>query len=251
MAPKKEINIEKRIKVTVLKEEGFSYSEIGEKLNLSKNGVHYILKRHKETGDFLNREGRGGEKRTSERDEKYIALLSKKNRKLTAPDITAEVNKRRNDPISVTTVKRILQKNGLHGRVAARKPLLRPANRKKRLLWAKEHVNWTEEEWSKVLFSDESKFQIFGGNRRVYVRRQVGERMNKDLIVPTVKHGGGSVMVWGCFGNEQVGNLKRINGIMDAKMYHGILVKHAVPSGKRLIGNKFEFQEDNDPKTHK
>jgi len=46
-----------------------------------------------------------------------------------------------------------------------------------------------------VLFTDESKFEIFGGKRRQYVRRQVGERMKEQCVVPTVKHGGASVMV--------------------------------------------------------
>lgn len=35
---------------------------------------------------------------------------------------------------------------------------------------------------------------------------------------------------------------------MDKKVYHNILVRHAVPSGHRLIGNNFVFQDDNDPK---
>ena len=45
--------------------------------------------------------------------------------------------------------------------------------------------------------SDESKFEIFGSNCRVFVRRIVGERMISTCMVPTVKHGGGGVMVWG------------------------------------------------------
>ena len=40
----------------------------------------------------------------------------------------------------------------------------------------------------------------------------------------------------------------KIDGIMDKKVYHNILVRHAVPSGLRLIGNNLVFQEDNDPK---
>jgi hypothetical protein len=49
--------------------------------------------------------------------------------------------------------------------------------------------------WKSVLWSDESKFEMFGSNRRVFVRRRVGERMISACVVHTVKHGGGGVMV--------------------------------------------------------
>ena len=54
--------------------------------------------------------------------------------------------------------------------------------------------------------------------------------------MPTVKHGGGSVMVWGCFSHAGVGQLKIIEGIMKNEQYHSILQRHAIPSGINLIG---------------
>ena len=100
----------------------------------------------------------------------------------------------------------------------------------------------------KVLWSDESKFEIFGENRWVYARRYAGERFKLECLVQTVKHRGGNVMVWGCFMGEKVGDLMRINGIVDQKVYHSILQRHLVPSGKRLCQGLYIFQQDNDPK---
>ena len=40
----------------------------------------------------------------------------------------------------------------------------------------------------------------------------------------------------------------KIDAIIDKKVYHNILVRHAVTSGLRLIGNNLVFQEDDDPK---
>ena len=57
----------------------------------------------------------------------------------------------------------------------------------------KAHKNWTIEQWNKVLWTDESKFEIFGSNTRVYVRCKVGERAAIPCIPPILKHGGGSV----------------------------------------------------------
>lgn len=98
-----------------------------------------------------------------------------------------------------------------------------------------------------MLWSDESKFEIFGSNYRVFVRRRKGERMDSTCLVPTVKHGGGGVMVWGCFAGDTVGDLFKIEGILNQHGYHSILQRHAIPSGLRLVG-PFIFQQDNDPK---
>ena len=75
--------------------------------------------------------------------------------------------------------------------IAAKKSLLKDTNKIKRLAWAKKHVQWTLDWWKSVLWSDDSKFEIFGSNPRVFVRHRVGERMISACVVPTVKHGGG------------------------------------------------------------
>ncbi len=80
------------------------------------------------------------------------------------------------------------------------------------------------------------------------MRHRVGEKMLDACITPTVKHGGGSVMGLGLFGAGKVGDLYHVQGILSQHGYHSILQWHAVPSGQRLIGHGFTFQQDNDPK---
>ena len=41
-------------------------------------------------------------------------------------------------------------KSGLHGGIAAKKPLLKDTNNKKRLAWAKKHKQWTSDQWKSV-----------------------------------------------------------------------------------------------------
>lgn len=55
-------------------------------------------------------------------------------------------------------------------------------------------------------------------------------------------------MDWGCFSGTGVGDLPRIKGIMKKEQYKSILIRHAVPSGRRIVGQGFTFQADNDPK---
>lgn len=55
-----------------------------------------------------------------------------------------------------------------------------------------------------------------------------------QCVASTVKHGGGSVMVWGCFAGYRVGDLYR--GTLNQNGYQSILQRHAIPSGMRLVG---------------
>ena len=93
---------------------------------------------------------------------------------------------------------------------------------------------WTLDWWQSVLWSDESKFEIFGSNRRVFVRRRVDEKMISACVVPTVKHGGGVVMVWGCFAGDAVTDLFKIQGTLNQHDSHSILQRYAFPSGLHI-----------------
>lgn len=97
---------------------------------------------------------------------------------------------------STSTVK-IFWESGIYGKIAVKKPLLRNQNNVKRLQCVKAHKDWTIQQCNKVLWTDESKFEIFGSHRSVYVRRRVGERAATPCIPPTVKHRKSSVIVWG------------------------------------------------------
>ncbi len=64
------------------------------------------------------------------------------------------------------------------------------------LTWVKEKKNWTVAQWSKVLFSDESKFCISFGNQGPRVWRKGGEVHSSSCLKSSVKFPQ-SVMIWG------------------------------------------------------
>ena len=61
--------------------------------------------------------------------------------------------------------------------------------------------------WSRVLWTDETKLELFGHNDINNVYRQPGTAFDPKNTVPTVKHGGGSIMLWGAFSSKGVGKI--------------------------------------------
>lgn len=55
-------------------------------------------------------------------------------------------------------------------------------------------------------------------------------------------------MIWGWFSGISVGDLIKIDGILRKEGFREILERNAISSGTRIIGHKFVFQHDNDPK---
>ena len=101
----------------------------------------------------------------------------------------------------------------------------------------------------KVMWSDETKIELFGINstRRVW-RKRIAEYNPKNTI-PTVKLGGGNLMLWGCFSAKWTGQLHHIEGRMNGAMYREILGDNLLPSVRALkIGCGWVFQHDNDPR---
>ncbi len=113
-------------------------------------------------------------------------------------------------------------------------PLLKKAHVQARLKFANEHLNDSEENWVKVLWSDETKIQLFGINstRRVWRRRNAA--YDPKNTIPTVKHGGVNIMLWGCFSDKGTGQLHRIKGTMDGAMHRqgqGIEASQGIENG--------------------
>ena len=65
--------------------------------------------------------------------------------------------------------------------------------------------------------------------------------------IPIVKHGGGSIMLWGCLSSAGTEKLVRIEGMMDGAKYREILDGNLFQSPRDLrVGRRFTFQQDND-----
>ena len=71
---------------------------------------------------------------------------------------------------------------------------------------------------------------------RVYVRRMAGEEFMEDCVQPTVEHGGGGIMVWGCINAKGVGFLTKVDGRLNEEGYINILENALIPTTHLLSG---------------
>lgn len=225
-----------------------SMSAIAKRFCCSKKMVFGAIQLFKRTGSFENRKRMPMPRKTSPYDDRIICRTSKANPFLTSTKINELVAPQITQNISARTVRRRLQEAGLHGCIARKKPHVSTKNIKKRLQFAKEHLNKPANFWKKVLWSDESKFNLFGSDGKVYVRRPLNKSLDPRYTIKTIKHGGGNVMVWGAFSWYGVGPIHRIEGRMDQHQYKNILENVMEPFSFENMPITYIFQQDNDPK---
>ncbi len=114
----------------------------------------------------------------------------------------------------------------------------------RRLTWAKEKKNWTVAQWSKVLFSDESKFCISFGNQGPRVWRKGGEAHSQSCFKSSVKFPQ-SVMIWGAMPSAGVGTLCFLKTNVTAPVYQYILEHFMLPAADQPFKDAdFIFQQD-------
>lgn len=156
--------------------------------------------------------------------------------------------------VSPQTVRRALKLSGLDSIEKQKKPMLRKANVVSRLNWAKAHRNWTINDWRRVVWSDETKINRFNSDGRTWAWIRDNEEIQPRHVKQTVKHGGGSIMIWSCISASGVGWMCKIEGTMNKELYLEILRDELDKSvddiSQKLSLNRSQviFQQDNDPK---
>lgn len=231
-------------------QEGVDNSQIGRNIGVHRTTVARILARFEKSQDpyFVNPKT-GRPRKMDVRDTRIAARMLATTEAANA----VEVQKKLLKEVSARTINRNLKNHGLVCRVRRSKPYLTKTHKAKRYAWAREHKDWTGEDWARVIFSDESKFMLFKSDGRQYCWIRPGQALDERFTKKTIKHGGGSLMIWGCISGRGMGRLHRIEGIMKGPDYVEILEKSYLGSLKdlkmRRTGNSSAiFQQDNDPK---
>lgn len=231
------ITPEQRKLVIERSKEGISQRDIAKLLKISRCGIQNILKKYEIFGNIEDRPKIGRPQTYNDREKRAIIRRSASNPFLTARQILQTYKKG-----SITTMKRLLHKNGLCGRIAARRPFLNKVQIKKRFMWAVNYGSWTQSQWNNVIFSDECSIQL-RPTTRVYVRRSSFNKYDRPYILKTVKHGGQSIMVWGAINANGDRILTRFLKNADSLEYQRVLSEGLLP----FYDHEKIFQHDGAP----
>ncbi|GFU02780.1 transposable element Tc1 transposase [Trichonephila clavipes] len=196
MGPRRETSIDVRKFILRLLKKGISYREIAKIVGRSHSCVQKIIGRFKSDVLIENKSGR--KSILSDVAKRKILKDIKIDPKLSVVKLAAKTSRIMGRSVSAETVRNVIRHAGYSSRVARKKPFISLQNQKKRLEFTKTHQLKTDNFWKKVIFSDESKFNIFGSDGRRTVWRKPNTVLDPKNLRPTVKHGGGSVMVWDC-----------------------------------------------------
>ena len=240
-----ELSIDLRIRIVEDRKSGLSFGQLAQKYKISKSGARKMVMKFEKENTLANLPGRGRKKKTTPHEDRRIVREVKKKGRTS----TKEIKESLNLSVSEKTIGRRLKAAGYISSYERKKPHISPKNKKKRLAFAKEHLSKPIQFWSNVLWTDESKFELFGSKKRERVWRKSGEALLERNVKMTRKFGGGNIMVWGCFSRNGVGELARIESIMTGESYVHILKENLPKSVEKLrLERNYVFQQDNDPK---
>ncbi|GFS92025.1 transposable element Tcb2 transposase [Trichonephila clavipes] len=152
------------------------------------------------------------------------------------------------EPHPQMTVARRLHGGGLFARRPVRCVPLTPAHRRRRSLWSREHRNWRDNEWGRVLFTDESRFSLSSDSHLILIWRERGSRNHPSNIIERDRYGGRGVLVWGgiMLGSRTDLHIFDAGSVNGTRYCNEILLPY-VRLFRGAMGLQFLFMDDNAP----
>lgn len=231
----------------LLKDKSKTNVDIANLCGVSEYCVRQTKKKLERTGDVKDLPRPGRPSKLSYRDVNYLFRLTRQDPKISYQELADNLNsKLKNICVSRHTVRRELIKRDIDCYVSIRKPLLTVMDRVKRRKWCRERLHWTIEDWARVIFSDESNFEVINRKSRILVKRLKSEKYLERFCTPRVQGGGGSVGIWGCIAHKGTGVEKIYTGRMNQYLYQDTLENCLIPSVDLLYESyqRWIFQQD-------
>ena len=222
-----------------------SARQISRELNIPHSTISYAIERFRKTGSNNNLPRSGRPSLLTERNMNMLGRTIKKNRFTPLKEVINQL------PITVNvrTARNALKERDINLYTAAKKPNITATNIKKRKDWCKEVINWTDDEWKKVIWSNESSVELGLSSRKIMVFCSQGQHYQPDCLLPNHRSGCISVMFWGCFWQNKLGPLVAISkGSVDLIKYCEILETHLFPfymAVRGVLGHELWFMDDN------
>ncbi|GFW04162.1 transposable element Tcb2 transposase [Trichonephila clavipes] len=229
-------------------EEGRSVTSVAAEFGIAHSIVSRLWRQFQTTGTAIRGFSSGRPRGITPANDRYIVLQARRNRRLTAGEIARHTTQATGRPISRFTVARRLHGGGLFVRRPVRCVHLTPAHRRRRSLWCREHRNWRDNEWGRVLFTDESRFSLSRDSHRILIWRERGSRNHPSNIIERDRYGGRDVLVWGgiMLGSRTDLHIFDAGSVNGTRYCNEILLPY-VRLFRGAMGLQFLFMDDNAP----
>ncbi|GFS61004.1 transposable element Tcb1 transposase [Trichonephila clavipes] len=134
--------------------------KVSEELGIIQSVISRLWQRFQDDGNVSRCYSTGRLRVTTSNEDRYIylAVTAKRNRRSTASDLSRQLSSATGTTISRQTVYRRLGYIGLDARRLVRCVPRTATHCRLRLTWRREHALWTPQQWSCMMFSDESRF---------------------------------------------------------------------------------------------
>ncbi|GFU09589.1 MAM and LDL-receptor class A domain-containing protein 2 [Trichonephila clavipes] len=229
-------------------EEDHSVTRVTAEFGIAHSIVSRLWRQFQTTGTAIRGLSCGRPRGTTPADDRYIVLQASRNRRQTAGEIARHTTQATGRPILHFTVARRLHGGGLFARCPVRCVPLTPAHRRRRSLWCREHRNWRDNEWGRVLFTDESRFSLSSDSHRILIWRERGSRNHPSNIIERDRYGGHGVLVWGgiMLGSRTDLHIFDAGSVNRTRYCNEILLPY-VRLFRGAMGLQFLFMDDNAP----
>ncbi|MBW0560034.1 hypothetical protein O181_099749 [Austropuccinia psidii MF-1] len=164
-----------KARIAGMPDSGLSLRKISELTVIPKTSIQDIVTRFNDRGMVQNLPRPGRKPILNERDIQQLKRVSSR------------------------MVQRVLHKEGIFSRIEVFKPHLRPQHFDEQLAFAQAHVDWSLEEWKKVIWMDKSSFELSKHPTPTCIWRTQGEQYSFDSQVVQHHSGRQSIMVWAGF----------------------------------------------------
>lgn len=227
-------------------EGGQTQMEVAQDLNIPQSVISRVWSRFLSTGSVDRQPGQGRPRATTASEDRFLSLSARRNREATTRDLVLDLQAATGTRISRSTAARRLNEVGLY----ARKPMvcvpLTPASKGARLNWCRRHVQWSQEDWARVLFTDESRYSLNSDSRRVLIWREEGTRNLPSLVREISRFRDRGLMVWGGIMTNGRTELHIFQGgSVTARRYVDEVLEPQVRLFRGAVGPEFLLMDDN------
>ncbi|GFU67716.1 transposable element Tcb2 transposase [Trichonephila clavipes] len=211
-------------------EGGQTQAEVAQAIGVSQSVLSRIWNRFLETGSAGRRPGQGRRRAATPDEDRYLVLTAwrerERHRNMNATLLQQHLRSATGTTVSTqtTNIKASSRPQGVGNRAC----------------------ELEENEWSNVLFSDESRFSVHPDNRHIFIWRNRDSRNNPAFVHESVRFGGGGVLVYGGISIDGRTDLYIIlDGLLTGRRYRDEILRPIVVPYAAAIGDDFILMNDN------